>query len=431
MTTIKHIECQTGKLTNQIFHGTREATQLFNEHINDQLVIFLDHLWEVTLIDSFEQITKFVELIKEKKPNWKIFLMVNSACKTFEADIAQLNIDDVLFIDFFLYRVYNEVVVQKKSAFRQPADFVSYSKNKFLFLTGKAHKRHRIGLLKKFVDAGLMNFAEWSLFYFFENKNINPLVRQQLSTLSDDEFDEFIRTWARNPDNVNVKTTLNSTGFEYCGIPYDLRLYHDTDFSVISETSFSATTTTRNYNNLDNPWITEKVWIPILNKHPFIIAGDINILSRLKQLGFNTFEEFLKIPEYGQITDPDQRLNAIVENTRYFLENLNKHTTLINQYVNENYEQFNKLAICNLERILNFMEKHDLLDESVDTIVSTKDMHDDYQVRKKQDRLFALFYNNIKDPDWPNCETVDEFFQLPIHIQKECTTDFGYIPPTL
>ena len=431
MPTIKHIQCQTQKLRNQPFHGTREAIQLFNEHIIDQLVIFLDHLWEVTLIDSFEQITKFVKLIKEKKPNWKIFLMVNSACKTFEADIAKLNIDDILFIDFFLYRVYNEVVVQKKSAFRQPADFVSYSKNKFLFLTGKAHKRHRIGLLKKFVDAGLMNFAEWSLFYFSENKNINPLVRQELPELSDDEFEEFIRIWTRNPDNVNVKATLNSNGFEYCGIPYDVRLYHDTDFSVISETSFSATTTTRNYNNLDNPWITEKVWIPILNKHPFIIAGDINILSRLKQLGFNTFEEFLKIPEYGQITDPDQRLNAIVENTRYFLENLNKHTTLINQYVNENYEQFNKLAICNLERILNFMEKHDLLDAALDTIVSTKDRNDDYLVRKKQDRLFALFYNNIKDPDWPNCETVDEFFQLPIHIQKECTTDFGYIPPTL
>ena len=431
MPTIKHIHCQTQKLRNQPFHGTREAIQLFNEHIIDQLVIFLDHLWEVTLIDSFEQITKFVKLIKEKKPNWKIFLMVNSACKTFEADIAKLNIDDILFIDFFLYRVYNEVVIQKKSAFRQPAESVSYNKNKFLFLTGKAHKRHRIGLLKKFVDAGLMNFAEWSLFYFSENKNINPLVRQQLTELSDDEFEEFIRTWTRNPDNVNVKATLNSNGFEYCGIPYDVRLYHDTDFSVISETSFSATTTTRNYNNLDNPWITEKVWIPILNKHPFIIAGDINILSRLKQLGFNTFEEFLKIPEYGQITDPDQRLNAIVENTRYFLENLNKHTTLINQYVNENYEQFNKLAICNLERILNFMEKHDLLDAALDTIVSTKDRYDDYQVRKKQDRLFALFYNNIKDPDWPNCETVDEFFQLPIHIQKECTTDFGYIPPTL
>ena len=77
------------------------------------------------------------------------------------------------------------------------------------------------------------------------------------------------------------------------------------------------------------------------------------------------------------------------------------------------------------------MEKHDLLDAALDTIVSTKDRYDDYQVRKTQDRLFALFYNNIKDPGWPNCETVDEFFQLPIHIQKECTTDFGYIPPNL
>jgi hypothetical protein len=33
---------------------------------------------------------------------------------------------------------------------------------------------------------------------------------------------------------------------------------------------------------------------------------------------------------------------------------------------------------------------------------------------------FEKFYNNIKDPSWPNCTSMDEFQTLPLPIQKEC-----------
>ena len=38
------------------------------------------------------------------------------------------------------------------------------------------------------------------------------------------------------------------------------------------------------------------------------------------------------------------------------------------------------------------------------------------------------FYNQIRDPSWPDCEQEDQFSQLPDHIQKECCKVFGYIP---
>jgi hypothetical protein len=42
---------------------------------------------------------------------------------------------------------------------------------------------------------------------------------------------------------------------------------------------------------------------------------------------------------------------------------------------------------------------------------------------------FRHFYANVKDPEWPTCESIDDFDSLPLHIQKECTevhqlTDF-------
>lgn len=33
---------------------------------------------------------------------------------------------------------------------------------------------------------------------------------------------------------------------------------------------------------------------------------------------------------------------------------------------------------------------------------------------------FKSFYNNVRDPSWPNCTTLEDFFNLPMHIQTEC-----------
>lgn len=35
-----------------------------------------------------------------------------------------------------------------------------------------------------------------------------------------------------------------------------------------------------------------------------------------------------------------------------------------------------------------------------------------------------VFYNSIKDPSWPSCQTVDDFYNLPIVIQNECNDVF-------
>ena len=41
---------------------------------------------------------------------------------------------------------------------------------------------------------------------------------------------------------------------------------------------------------------------------------------------------------------------------------------------------------------------------------------------------WAEFYNQIKDPAWPDCDREQDFVLLPEHIQQECQTQFGYVP---
>jgi len=41
---------------------------------------------------------------------------------------------------------------------------------------------------------------------------------------------------------------------------------------------------------------------------------------------------------------------------------------------------------------------------------------------------WSEFYNEIKDPNWPECENESQFDSLPQHIQQECIEVFGYTP---
>jgi len=38
------------------------------------------------------------------------------------------------------------------------------------------------------------------------------------------------------------------------------------------------------------------------------------------------------------------------------------------------------------------------------------------------------FYKEIKDPNWPECDSESQFDSLPDHVQQECITVFGYTP---
>ena len=38
------------------------------------------------------------------------------------------------------------------------------------------------------------------------------------------------------------------------------------------------------------------------------------------------------------------------------------------------------------------------------------------------------FYSAVRDPTWPDCESEEQFKSLPLAIQTECQTQFGYVP---
>jgi hypothetical protein len=205
--------------------------------------------------------------------------------------------------------------------------------DKVLFLTLRSNKIHRVGLLYKFIESGLIDNLLYSFYPYKQIPNQTSSEEFYKMISGKDDYSTFADKYARTADDFTdpmIKSNITLS----CGYPYDVRLYSTTCLSVVSETLWG----TRNI------FLTEKTWKPIINNQPFIIAGQPNTLKYLKSLGFRTFENYLKIPTYDQEEDHLTRITNLVDNTRYFLENKNLFIDDIKRDVEYNFSRFHEFV---------------------------------------------------------------------------------------
>jgi hypothetical protein len=285
----------------------------------------------------------------------KLTIFANSYFQHWSDELSNLPCE-IIYLDYFLWRVYNEVVINNTNHINLQWNSTA---NKFLFLTGKPNKPNRVRLLWKLYQHNLLDCAVWSLFVNAHNKQS---THNQLPELNIDDFEKFVNQFNFNPDGIEVIQNPNMD-LHYGGIPYDHTLFQHTKFRVIAETDMYY----------PRPWITEKTWITILNKHPFILAGDFGVCKRLQDMGFKTFNEYLKIPNYDLIEDPDQRLDAVVMNAAHFLTNT-FDIAAIGKDVQHNYNRFMELGEQNQTKITNFFNNLKIPKEQIDMYISSKDI---------------------------------------------------------
>ena len=306
-------------------------------------------LWEPDLLSNFELYKNLFESFARKKI--KTILIINSYYK--EMELSNL-CTEVHYVDYFLWRTYDKIVRQKKCDLN--AHWNSDT-DKFLFLTGKPQYKNRIRLLWKLRD--LLPKALWSLY-------LHPGVREKakyvLPELTDQQFDEFVVRYINNPDQAQI--IFQEHNLHYGGIPYDVTLYKNSLFRIISET----TPCTKIYR----PWLTEKTFITILNNVPFILAGDRGSINKLKQMGFKTFENFLPIPNYDSIENIEEKLNAIVINTKFWINNMN-HKDEIRKDVDHNYKRMSHLAEENKKTLEKICIKYGIDTARIRDLCTTND----------------------------------------------------------
>lgn len=331
------------------------AVDRFCQHLLDNKTsdrIFLTALWETYLpSNEFIKIDKFandnhisiswvINSWGQNHPGWKEFK------------------NKIIFFDFFLWRVYNEIFIKRKNGVNLKWNYLS---KKYLFLTGKPDKQQRIGLLHLLQSHNVLDNCIYS---FFINDGMAKASRWLLPSLSDAEYQKFITERQSNPDNISI--TEQDSSLHYGGFPYDHELYVESKFRVISETSMETSITAPMIDA--RPWITEKTWITIANKVPFIIAGDHQSCKYLNQLGINTFDNIVTVDSYDDIESIEKRLHTIVEHIKCWINNdFICNTNLIDAQVEHNFDQFCKLAVAeknNFEICTEF---------NIDQVIDTRD----------------------------------------------------------
>ncbi len=235
---------------------------------------------------------------------------------------------------------------------------------KFLFLGGVPNRPNRIGLLNKFYQFNLLKQAEWTFFKPWTQEQEEWCQKHvsnydQLLTLcrSVDDVYEMSKEYGTDPSLTTAQWTKNTAWI-------DPDVFNRTSLSVISEGVGSDDLTTR--------YLTEKTYRVFVQRHPFIFAGTPDMYDYIQELGFKTFSEYMKISDYGSIVDEDERLNAVVENTKYFLDTYRKNLHDINQDIEHNYKRFFELADQNNNSLDMLKTRFGISQRDIDTWFNQK-----------------------------------------------------------
>jgi hypothetical protein len=114
---------------------------------------------------------------------------------------------------------------------------------------------------------------------------------------------ELIAQHLEHPLTLDCETSTGSLSANFGHQEFELwksGLWH-----IVTETVF--------YH--DKLHLTEKIFKPIVAQRPFMLAAAPGNLAYLKSYGFQTFDQWID-ESYDNIQDPDQRLQAIVDQTQ-------------------------------------------------------------------------------------------------------------------
>ena len=202
-----------------------------------------------------------------------------------------------------------------------PSRHTSIQSDKFLYLPGKLNKYWRIAVLQTMAKQNWFSadIASWSLLmptdsgsYKSETQHVIQSHWQGIPGYlhHTDDFTQF----NQNLDyNLDLHRTADN--FHLTGVPYDVRIYEQIGFTIISETGCRVD----QHCYLDElNFITEKTYRSMYNCLPFIQVCEIN--NSLAKLGFNTFNRYTKvdniIDSHYDAESTHQRLVTAVTNMK-------------------------------------------------------------------------------------------------------------------
>jgi len=346
------------------FYDYQKAIKEIKIEIKNKKLDSHDTLVGIILIEVVPpaEIENFVNAINEIKhysdslglKNFKLILI--PAYKSYELLLKDFDIE---YFDSLANLTYN-------SYFKNPdAKSNSWNANsdKFLMLTGIPVRFHRIRLIYKAYKENLLEKSIWSLFPPLSDNNKKD-CRTILNDITDNEYNEFSKVGFKKIDNIitNSHDDVIKTNYNDLTAEIPSSAFKETVFSVISETYFS--------NDHPNYDISEKTWRAIINRHPFLIVGTVGISTFLKTRGFKNFLEYLP-KNHDIVEDMDLRLDCVIKNTKFLLNNIKLYKNKIESDVEHNYQTFIDMVLTQKNYFQELFDSYHICQEETDLVLNT------------------------------------------------------------
>lgn len=226
-------------------------------------------------------------------PTAHITLILDVVSKAY-VDAKQL--DDlnltIQFIPYWLVWTYcaHNKLTQQTAQGPVPTGKISY-------MPGKLDKLHRLVPVQVLNTLGMLEDIKLSLHVPSDDSVYRERIQQKLDIWDTDKRIQTVGQLEKYNRSLDVDLTLHTMAdtFHLTGIPYDVSIYQDVSFAVISESDLAST-------NMYQSWLTEKTYRTIFNQIPFIQVCAAE--TTLHKMGFETFEDLYRIPDLYRMAIP-------------------------------------------------------------------------------------------------------------------------------
>jgi hypothetical protein len=216
-----------------------------------------------------------------------------------------MNISCLEYFEWLCSRLIVEHKKRNLDVLPKNIDFTKIEKT-FLCIN-RAHRWHRINLFILWHINGLIE----DTYYTMSLKSNFPIGAGYDEHIWRQTIDRnLIAKFELTEEYIDtIQATLPLQIDEFVGASEMAGLYGAIDpyyqsslISIVTETNFEN-------NDIFN---TEKIFKPMVHRHPFILVGPYKTLEHLKDMGYKTFSDFWD-ESYDDIKDPTERLLKIVE----------------------------------------------------------------------------------------------------------------------
>lgn len=263
-----------------------------------------------------------------------------------------INKGDLIYSNFLLLSSYVRTILDKD---QEVNDVWNYTSLKGLWTPGKMDRPHRALLAKRLWEENLLDSIEYSCYLAVPDY----LHATFFNEYDDERFERFNRETSKQLDLVGLSDISKLDMFN--GYPYDVNIYRNTSFSIVTESDFLTRLGW-------SPKITEKTYRAIANNHPFIQVLYPGILDKLQSYGFSTFKDYMLIPDYNDLLTIDERIEASLKNMIHFQNILQDSHVVekINNDVVHNRNMFENLAQKEIQILSFIFERNQDPDAKID-----------------------------------------------------------------